>query len=217
MRKTVLGLVFVVAAGTTVTSCKKGENDPFISLKSRKSRISGEWKLIAGEVIQTNTSASTSVSKTTLTETTLTTTDAFGDVDESSIGSYDLTIEKDGTYSLTIETTTSRFNGIAIPADSQETKRTEETGVWIFGGKNKDQDLKSKEAIILNTMTFKSTSTTGAGTISSSNNETGWDDGIIWKIDMLKNKEVVFKGEYSYTDYNGDTMSIKYSYTYESN
>lgn len=29
-------------------SCKKGEDDPFLSLRSRKSRVAGEWKLKKG-------------------------------------------------------------------------------------------------------------------------------------------------------------------------
>jgi hypothetical protein len=31
-------------------SCKKGENDPFISLLSRKARVSGDWKLKEGNL-----------------------------------------------------------------------------------------------------------------------------------------------------------------------
>jgi len=31
-------------------SCKKGENDPFISLRTRKARLSGEWHLASGNL-----------------------------------------------------------------------------------------------------------------------------------------------------------------------
>lgn len=31
-----------------LTSCKKGENDPFISLRTRKDRVTGDWRLTSG-------------------------------------------------------------------------------------------------------------------------------------------------------------------------
>ena len=38
---------FIVFAllSVTILACKKGENDPFLSLSSRKARLAGEWKL----------------------------------------------------------------------------------------------------------------------------------------------------------------------------
>ena len=38
----------IIIAAPVITSCKKGEEDPFLSLKSRKARLVGEWKLVSG-------------------------------------------------------------------------------------------------------------------------------------------------------------------------
>ncbi|SFT66364.1 hypothetical protein SAMN05216474_1633 [Lishizhenia tianjinensis] len=43
--KTVKSLVLLALIGASVVACKKGEDDPFLSLRTRDARISGEWKL----------------------------------------------------------------------------------------------------------------------------------------------------------------------------
>lgn len=42
----VAGLTLALVAPVT-QSCKKGEDDPFLSLRSRTGRLAGEWKLVA--------------------------------------------------------------------------------------------------------------------------------------------------------------------------
>ncbi|MFK8037985.1 MAG: hypothetical protein AB8B74_06830 [Crocinitomicaceae bacterium] len=37
------------------SACKKGENDPFLSLRSRDSRLSGTWELVSIDLNQTGT------------------------------------------------------------------------------------------------------------------------------------------------------------------
>jgi hypothetical protein len=39
----VFGLLFLFPA-----ACKKGENDPLISLRTRKDRVAGDWRLTGG-------------------------------------------------------------------------------------------------------------------------------------------------------------------------
>ena len=47
--------MIIIIAAPVITSCKKGEEDPFLSLKSRKARLVGEWKLVSGtEVTNSN-------------------------------------------------------------------------------------------------------------------------------------------------------------------
>ncbi|PIP55156.1 MAG: hypothetical protein COX07_01410 [Bacteroidetes bacterium CG23_combo_of_CG06-09_8_20_14_all_32_9] len=46
-------LLLLVIIIVIIPSCKKGDNDPFLSLRSRKARITGEWKLITGTTIYT--------------------------------------------------------------------------------------------------------------------------------------------------------------------
>ncbi len=91
----VLSLAFLAA-------CKKGENDPFLSLKSRNARITGTWKLKSAEITNSNVyggttqSLSTSFDGTNMTETL--------DSGESDTYSYSQTVEinKDGTYKMTL-------------------------------------------------------------------------------------------------------------------
>ena len=51
MKKNILFIALSLVVGSTVlTGCKKGENDPFLSLKSRDARITELWKLtMSGE------------------------------------------------------------------------------------------------------------------------------------------------------------------------
>ncbi len=59
----------VLVSGASFTACKKGENDPGLSLSSRKSRLVGEWTLSKGEDKSTSGSSTTT---TTFTETSAT-------------------------------------------------------------------------------------------------------------------------------------------------
>jgi hypothetical protein len=51
MKNFKIALFVVLAAAFVLPSCKKGENDPFLSLHSRKARVVGEWKLTSGLII----------------------------------------------------------------------------------------------------------------------------------------------------------------------
>lgn len=77
--KTMKNILIAIAASALImpvfNSCKKGENDPMISLKSRDSRMAGEWTLSKIEQTKTtdakgNTINSTTYSNTLTTETT---------------------------------------------------------------------------------------------------------------------------------------------------
>lgn len=48
MRKVLLHLMAIAFTMSILNSCKKGSEDPFISLRSRESRLKGEWNLSAG-------------------------------------------------------------------------------------------------------------------------------------------------------------------------
>ena len=61
-------LVFLSLALPLIESCKKGENDPFLSLSSRTSRVEGTWTV--SKITATN-SSSTLMGATTLTSTAI--------------------------------------------------------------------------------------------------------------------------------------------------
>lgn len=50
MKNLKIALLVVLAAAFVLPSCKKGENDPFLSLHSRKARVVGEWTLKSGTI-----------------------------------------------------------------------------------------------------------------------------------------------------------------------
>lgn len=92
--------VIAVLSLTFLAACKKGENDPFLSLKSRNARITGTWKLTSQESTQTEVNnGMTEVYTTSFDGTYLTNTNPGG----SSTTSYSHTIEidKDGKYKMT--------------------------------------------------------------------------------------------------------------------
>lgn len=83
MKKSIslIALVLMVFSGVFFTGCKKGEEDPFISLKSRDSRVTAKWKLTKIEGSSTNSFAGSSFTTTTSYNGTIyTTTFSSGDV-----------------------------------------------------------------------------------------------------------------------------------------
>jgi len=66
-------VLFGAALMIAVPSCKKGVNDPGLSLKHRKSRLAGEYNITNKEDIGTSISGgSTTIYKTTFDGTTVT-------------------------------------------------------------------------------------------------------------------------------------------------
>jgi hypothetical protein len=180
----------VVVSGASFTACKKGENDPGLSLKSRKGRLTGEWKLTKGT--ETNTSGGSTSTKN-FDGTSLTQTAGGGSI--TGTFAYTLTIDKEGTYEYKMSETIGGSTNI----DTQK-------GRWSFLGKNKDGEIKNKEAIVL-----METSYTSGTTSTTTSNPTS---GAIWTIDQLKNKEMIVKGKETYTS-GSTTSTFEYSYTFE--
>jgi hypothetical protein len=210
MMKLILLILSISLLGGAFTACKKGENDPFMSLRSRKARLAGEWKVTSSEnvLITTEngngiTSVKTSISTYNGTAGTTTSNSKFtsstGTSESSNITSSDYTLnyifEKDGTYTFKY-------------FDSESGESDIEEGFWSFMSKNKGADLKNKEAITL-TQTKISDSDGYAMNIKGKINY-----GDILIIDQLKNKEVIFKydytGSYSYgTTSDRGTVTMK--------
>jgi len=53
-RKIMILSMLLIGATVILNSCKKGEDDPFITLHSRKARLTGEWKLTEMSLAITN-------------------------------------------------------------------------------------------------------------------------------------------------------------------
>jgi hypothetical protein len=141
MKKNTLSKILLIAIVFGFFSqCKKGKDDPFISLRTRKDRMAGEWTLKSGtfdsKYTSTNYSSSTYVSFTSSTYN-LTNSSTNNNITitntETGTYSYKLLIEKDGFFRMTQ----------VVDGDLIIT-----SGNWNFTAGI--GDLKNKEQIVLN-------------------------------------------------------------------
>jgi hypothetical protein len=190
MKKLFLVLLVAIMVIPTFQSCKKGANDPTISLRSRKSRLVGEWTLSEGSYTYTQPGGSATYVFNGSTQVTT----VSGLAPYSAVYTQKVTIDKDGSYK----------NEINDDGDFS----TQEGG-WFFGDKNKELDLKNKEIVCFAEKKYTSGSNfseyTGLWAISSPN---------VWKIDQLKNKEIIVILDATETDSNGDIYTQTGTLTY---
>ncbi len=166
-----INLLVLAGAIVFASSCKKGENDPGLSLSSRKARVSGEWNVSKMMVDETETGTIydwvtstdkpyTDVSKYTVDGTNLTwsssytyngvttSTDGTGTV---KVNNY--TFEKDGNFTSELEVefvdVDNSVSGVTVTTTTVD--KTTSTGTWNFLG-GVEGDYKNKERIILNTL-----------------------------------------------------------------
>ncbi len=117
MKNRIIKLSMILLVGIiAMTGCKKGANDPLISLLSRDARITGIWKLVKQELTQiTAYSADGTVVTQTVTRNydgSLMTIASAGGTNSYSY-SNEMTIDKDGTYDTKTvqENTVNDMNG----------------------------------------------------------------------------------------------------------
>ncbi|HNW99160.1 MAG TPA: hypothetical protein PKK00_12190 [Bacteroidales bacterium] len=192
MKTTKFILLFILLS-SIFFSCKKSENDPFISLKSRKARITGEWKLTEG---YTEVTSATGTDTYTITGGNITSVENGISITQPYSEVYNF--KKDGTYNYTCNTD----NGNDV--DFEE-------GSWTFGTKSADMDLKAKETVLLYIKHYSSD--------NSGNNYSYTYDGTIYPVhritlDMLKNKKMTIIIDYTYQDTN-TSYTRKGTMTYE--
>ena len=193
MKNLKIALLMLVAVVFIMPSCKKGENDPFLSLKSRKGRICGEWTLKEGTLTSTNGGQ-------TATMTFNGTTCTYTQSGQSQTVAYieKITIEKDGTFEYVI---------------TEGTDITTYKGGWYFGRKNKELEIKNKETLCL---AYNSAVEVSNGTTStySYTGTSAIDGPMVIQIDMLKGKEMTILIDGSSTYPNGSSTH-KGTLTYE--
>jgi hypothetical protein len=195
MKKLLIAFFLLGTISSTIVSCKKGENDPFLSLRSRKARLTGEWKVTGYETKETDSDGDSYSESLNGSIITVTDINNGGTPDVSTyVFTSSITFNKDYT-----------FTQIQTYGDS----KIERSGNWAFGLKSKEGDIKKKETVVLSVLkeTYTNTSST------SINTDTSFDEyTIIYFIDQLKNKEIVLTDSYTSTEFlNGVTQ---YSGTY---
>lgn len=192
MKRSIKNMMVLLVIGAAVISCKKGDNDPALSLKSRKARLAGDW------VISSYTSTKTVNSNVTQTIR------------------YDGNVETNTTYIAGTPFTTTRTYTESYSFDKNgsytyqyiETGNNPDTysseGNWAFLGKNKSADLKNKEAVMLTT-----TKSTSPGYVETTTGTFNVDD--LWIMDQLKSNEIIVKRDETTTD--GGSTTTKTSTT----
>ena len=149
----------------TANACKKGENDPFLSLSSRKARVHGEWNL--GSYEYTEKSVSVSGDYFEITEvlddgSILRIEEEYIDMEGNTlvdtiiiyIDQASYSFDKNGTWSRTFNTrevssVVWQENEINYTIESTKTKKLTETGDWSFVDGLKDQ-YANKERMLMN-------------------------------------------------------------------
>ena len=189
--------IIVVFLGLSIltgsfVSCKKGENDPFLSLKSRKSRLVGNWMVSHEEITEviTNIDSTTTISTifdgtTEMKSTVIVLDDTTKTYVDTMTYKLTLDIKKDGTYKF------SNINGNQLDVYIAE-------GTWMFIGKSKKDNLKKKEAVLLTTT--KTVISDGAVTNSVLHTDL---NGKTLVLDQLKSKEMIVILEESNKNENG--------------
>ncbi len=187
--------LFFLAAGAlflsaNLSSCKKGENDPTLSLKSRKARLTGEWTVTSinglnSQIYSNPDNPNNMISEYIYNGSTQTNTTKDGNgtvLGTSTSDEFTLTFsfKKDGTFTITQKETA---NSIEMTS----------SGNWIFLNKNKNSKLKNKEAILLS-MTSDNTINNGVSLLNTYSGLQG-PNSLIFEIDELKNNQITFIDE----------------------
>ena len=188
-----LVLLMLLGSSLFITNCKKGEDDPFLSLRTRKARVAGEWTMKSGTDKISAVDGASGASFTnniTYTETSYNETSSFPGGGGS--GTHKLTIEfeKDGGFIYT-ET----MDGSTFIAK----------GTWNFT--DGIGDNKRKEQLVLHVTSYSDPD--GSGTFAGNYTD------LTYNIKELRNKKMVListdKSSYSDGNYN----SYETDYTFE--
>jgi hypothetical protein len=186
MKNIKLLLLIVILFYTILPSCKKGEDDPFLSFRSRKARLVGDWNLTGGSSILTYYDTTQTISYKINSVDINFSTPSSGIFASGTVPyTEDWAIRKDGTfkilkkgqYSVTME------------------------GFWSFANKDNNMGLKNKECLILR-VTSQKYIYAGGFKEESYEFEGAYCQISTYNIKQLKNKEIVLtnEGNYSWID-----------------
>lgn len=213
MAKLFSQLIIILPLLYTIQSCKKGDNDPFLSLRTRKARFCGEWKVThedgksnynqSGEFNYSNTLnySYNGVAKTTnsygqspvITSNQISYTSYNNTTTEQYMENY--FFEEDGTFNYQYTNTLA-------------SSLKEFSGTWKFLPKNENGTTKNKETVLLEyTNCYLIDETRQSTTMFPG----GFIKTKIYAIDELKNKEMILIFTNSYSNYDKLNHGSSYS------
>lgn len=236
------GFLILLIAVTSVGCFKVGEEDPGISLRSRSSRISGEWKMSAGtwteteynakgsfkgiliptlsqkmrEVIFPQSKGETFTVNYSYDGAKLTASDASGNTEVMDFTS-EIIIDKDGSF-----TRTEYWKSVEIYGDFTYTYEHWSTyeGTWYFMEGNDDLEVKDNERVAFQiSKEYDKYSYNNNGTIEifeyTDTYEGASNSNVeIFTLSGLANKEMIVTLDQKQTDSDGDFFQIDGSVTY---
>ena len=184
MKKTIIFLSAIILSSITFEGCfKKGPDDPFISLRTRKARVVGDWTISSGSGTKPNSSTWTYANPT------LTTTNGSTTTTENVI--YKYSFKKDGTWASTTTTTGTMLGQSYSDVISA-------SGTWDLGGGI--GSVKKETELMSSTLSSTDVQTIGSGSSTTTTTTyTGQENISIMDIDELKNKTMILKWSNSST------------------
>jgi hypothetical protein len=192
-------LLFISVSLIFLAGCKKGEDDPFFSIYTRKARVSGDWKLDKGSLtIVRDSSGIVSTQEYKFSEGGYTLT-AAGNTSVAS-GAFSLSFTRKGEMTITqkIASLSSSVPDISFKA----------TGFWDF--QNGTGEGRSKEKLYLQVTRVTEGRSDNVLLFNKGN------AGFSYRLKELRNTEMVMVAEnetVSMTQFR--TIKINASYTFK--
>ncbi len=179
----------VVWLALAAGSCKKGENDPFFSLKSRKARLSTDWTVETATVVTRDTSMSFDGTDAVLSSVQDST------ADERTYGlTWTMSFTRDGDYEIVEQR--QYPEGYFGDGSASITSVITELGTWQFTGGSGGAKLK-EQLLLLPTETSITRSDQGANVNVTT--QTNPNEGRIYNIDRLASDELILKYEVTHS------------------
>jgi hypothetical protein len=185
----VLVILFFVFISILAGSCKKGDGDPFFSLRSRKARLTGDWKVSSltstykytNKTIETTFNGSTKKVIFTVKDTIVGGSATNFIETMNYYGEIVVDYHKNGSYIYT-ETFQDAGTGNAITKDYK--------GNWYFMSGNSQNDYKNKELLAMQVTEYNYNSyiDDDYSTIYQGTNTLD-----VYEIYQLKNAEIILK------------------------
>ena len=173
-------LVFTAIILLTVSSCRKGDDDPFFSLLSRKARLINEWILIEGTQTTTLIAGQNSITfDYTITEDSISHFDGY----ENQTFAYTerMTFKRDETFSLVTEQDYYGYGNMKVTYE----------GYWTF--MNSVDDYEKKERVQLTIESMKTEFNGQSSTVMYDQE----DISYILFITRLSNNELNFNFDFT--------------------
>lgn len=215
-------ILLILTAGLLMATpaCKKGENDPFLSLKSRKARLAGEYEFTSLEsfnetlvegVFPYRTNIEFKIEEGVGTHGTTIASEDGGIISGTKIKNIlvdrgEFIIDKDGAWEFTMNTTITweeEGGGVNDHFEFTEIQTITESGDWEFL-EGKSDGFKSKERVLFSKDSHQAFVQTNMKVVFIDGSSSDWPGEkhtvshngpteVIYEIDGLKSKEMILK------------------------